>query len=71
MNYAKQKYKAMITSMWMSAVCYGETLDELNQRIESNKRRHKTLKVEIYTRDNEADIPELANWTLIETKVVE
>ena len=68
MNYAKQKYKAVVVDTWLAQVIYGRTLDELNKKIDATKASHPKLKAEIYTRDDEAETPAFAQWRLIETK---
>ena len=68
MNYAKQKYKAVVVDAWLAQVIYGRTLDELNKKIDATKASHPNLKAEIYTRDDEAETPAFAQWRLIETR---
>ena len=68
MNYAKQKYKAVVVDTWMAKVIYGRTIDELNKKIDATKSNHPNLKAEIYTRDDEAETPAFAQWRLIKTR---
>ena len=68
MNFAKQKYKAVVVDTWMAKVIYGRTLDELNEKINEIKERHPSAKTYIYTRDDESETPAFAQWRLIETK---
>lgn len=68
MNYAKQKYKAVVVDTWMAQVIYGRTLDELNKKIDAVKASHPNLKADIYTRDDEAETPAFAQWRLVDTQ---
>ena len=68
MNYAKQKYKALVATKWSMGIIYAKTLDELNERIDKIKAKYPYAKATIYTRDDEAETPAFAQWRLIETK---
>lgn len=72
MNYAKQKYKVIIQNDGMFFLRYGETLDEINMKIDQTaKENRKPLKVEIYRNNDIQRNPHLTDWTLIKTMVVE
>ena len=69
MNYAKQKYKALVATKWSISIIYAKTLDELNKRIDKIKAKYSNIKVKIYlTCDDEAETPAFAQWRLIETR---
>ena len=68
MNFAKQKYKAVVTHKWGACIVYGKNLDELNEKINGIKERHPSAKTYIYTRDDEAETPAFAQWRLIDTQ---
>lgn len=72
MNYEKQRYKVIISNDGMFFLRYGETLDEINKKIDqSAKKNRKPLKVEIYRNNDITRNPHLTDWTLIETRVIE
>lgn len=68
MNFARQKYKALVATKWSVGIIYAKTLDDLNQRIDKIKAKYPYMKATIYTRDDEAESPAFAQWRLIETK---
>ena len=71
MNNDKCRYKVFITNAGMWISFYGETIDEINKRIdEIAEESIKPLKVEIYTRDDMNRHPALADWKLIETREI-
>lgn len=71
MNNDKYRYKVIITNKWMCYIGYGETIDEINAKIDKIARENKKpLKAEIYTRTDNRH-PCLADWKLIETKEIQ
>ena len=68
MNFAKQKYKALVATKLSIGIIYAKTLDDLNQKIDKIKAKYPYTKVTIYTRDDEAESTAFAQWRLIETK---
>ncbi len=72
MNQQKCKYKVDVTNAGMWISFYGETIDEINAKVEKTaKENRKPLKVEIYTRDDMNRHPALADWKLIETREIQ
>ena len=71
MNNGKCRYKVSIKSGCMWYLLYGESMDEINAKIDKIARENKKpLKAEIYTRTDNRH-PCLADWKLIETKEVQ
>lgn len=68
MNYAKQKYKALVATKWSVGIIYAKTLDELNKKIDKIKAKCSNIKAKIYTRDDQTETPAFAQWRLIETR---
>lgn len=72
MNQQKCKYKVDVTNAGMWISFYGETIDEINTRIdEIAEKSIKPLKVEIYTRTDMNRHPCLADWKSIETREIQ
>lgn len=71
-KYRYCRYKVIVTDKWMCYVGYGETIDEINAKIDKIARENKKpLKAEIYTRTDINRHPCLADWKLIETKEIQ
>lgn len=71
MNNDKCRYKVFVTNKGMFYIGYGETMDEINAKIEKTaKENKKPLKAKIYTRTDNRH-PCLADWKLIETKEIQ
>lgn len=70
MNYDKCRYKATAEGGGMWYLLYGESMDEINAKIDKiSKENKRTIEVKIYTHDDNRH-PCLADWKLIETRSV-
>lgn len=68
MNYTKYKYKSIILHAWGCNIRYGESLDDINAKIEQDSKKLKNVKAEIYENKNIYKHPALTDWELVETK---
>ena len=68
MNYTKYKYKVIILHAWGCNIRYGESLDDINAKIEHDFEKLKNAKAKIYINKNIYKHPALTDWELVETK---